>query len=364
MIHTNPTPPTDDQGVPPRSSPPASEAWWRATAAKWIGLGVIAFLGFAYGYDQIYPEVGGQTTDDGTPPAIVRDDGDVASRAGLAPDNDSGSGSVATASTPTRTVTDENSFKLTNETAGTCSVQKPVDWGRLVPTEGNTGADLANADKSMYAGNAIQAINTQLQPYANVYQPPLNNPDLYSSDPSLVTKAYAGSIVSQLGGDSSLSFTGEVNESIGDYQVQSVASSTHKGIIYYHRSGFPGDGVNYSYALPMTFALTRAELWDRSGLMVARVAATIRCSATLVARAQSGPDLGGSESSSSAKDANGSDAGYNPQLGTEEVHDPDTGQNYVVSPSTNWSDTGPAGPGYYAPKGGGDYVHLQPGRVD
>lgn len=76
----------------------------------------------------------------------------------------------------------------------------------------------------------------------------------------------------------------------------------------------------------------------------------------------SGPNLG---SSRGEGDKNGqNEAGYNPQLGTEYVHDPNTGENYLVSPSQQWSENGPNGPGYYAPKGGGDYVQLQPGRID
>ena len=65
----------------------------------------------------------------------------------------------------------------------------------------------------------------------------------------------------------------------------------------------------------------------------------------------------------SVADANGDDAGYNPQLGTEYVTNPETGQNYLVDPSVSWSDTGPDGAGYYA-QNGNDWVKLQPGRTD
>lgn len=336
---------------------------WYTRRAVWVTVLVVAFLGFSCWFDQYTggqrSEIGGQT------PVSVRDDGEIASRDGLAPDDFNGvPGGDDAVGAPSRTVTSQNSFALTRTTAGTCTADRPGGWSNLISVEGNQGADLASNDKTMYAAYAVKPINTQLAAFASVQPPPTNDPDLYSEDPALVTLAHAKIFVSGLGGDTALALTDEINESIGDYQIQSVASSTHKGVIYYHRSGFPGDGVNYAYALPMRFALTRSDRWDSFGLMVARVAASIQCTATLVARAQSGPDLGGSESSSSAKDENGSDAGYNPQLGTEEVHDPETGQNYVVSPSTNWSDTGPQGPGYYAPKGGTDYVHLQPGRID
>ena len=63
-------------------------------------------------------------------------------------------------------------------------------------------------------------------------------------------------------------------------------------------------------------------------------------------------------------DPNGDDPGSNPQLGTEYANDPTTGENYLVDPSANWSETGPDGPAYYVPKGANDYQKLEPGRVD
>lgn len=54
---------------------------------------------------------------------------------------------------------------------------------------------------------------------------------------------------------------------------------------------------------------------------------------------------------------------YNKELGMEYVHDPQTGQNYWVSPSRDYRENGPQGPGYY--KQDGNFVKkLQPGRAD
>ncbi|MBN1822307.1 MAG: hypothetical protein JW833_16420, partial [Prolixibacteraceae bacterium] len=57
------------------------------------------------------------------------------------------------------------------------------------------------------------------------------------------------------------------------------------------------------------------------------------------------------------------ESGYNMQLGMEYVHDPDTGENYWVSPGTDYNETGRDGPGYYK-QVGNDIKKLLPGRSD
>lgn len=269
--------------------------------------------------------------------------------------------SSQTVATPTKTVEASGAFKLTSKSASNCSAQAPADWTMESNAESNS-ADLFGPGKRLYAGYGIQAINTGLAQFAGAYDPPLNDPDLYSEDPATVTKAYAKAVVGAIGGSSDVRYTDAYNQAIGDYTLRSVATSTHKGVIFFHTNGFPGDNINYSYAEPMYFAFTTNDLWDLQGMLVAQVAATIKCSVQLVQH--SGPvveaQIGGGSSSS---DGNGSADGYNPQLGTEYVHDSSTGENYLVSPSSNWSSDGPDGAGYYK-QNGTDYTKLQPGRAD
>jgi len=52
--------------------------------------------------------------------------------------------------------------------------------------------------------------------------------------------------------------------------------------------------------------------------------------------------------------------GYNSQLGTQYVHSPSTGQNYLVDRTAAWNDTGPDGPGFYR-KVGNSYEKLEAG---
>ncbi len=269
---------------------------------------------------------------------------------------------TAAAEAPSRTVEESGGFRLTLKSSDSCTAEAPADWTLGTTARSNT-ADLADPTGALYAGYGIQAVNTALAGYASAYPAPLNDPALYSGDPATAAAAYARIVLSALGGSPDLADTGEPWQSVGAYRLRQVASSTHRGVIFFHATGIPGDSVNYTYALPMYFAFTTSDRWEAQGNLVARVAASIRCSTQLQPPSDS-LSSGGSAGGSAGDDANGTDAGYNPQLGTEYANDPTTGENYLVDPSTNWSDTGPAGPGYYVPKGGGDYQKLDPGRSD
>jgi hypothetical protein len=278
----------------------------------------------------------------------------------LAPDESTIPADQVPPPAPDRTVEESGGFRLTTLSSASCTAEGPGEWTMTAPDRSDR-ADVISPDGSLYAGYGIQAINTTLQGYASAYQPPLNDPELYSQDPASVAAAYGRIIVSAIGGSADL-VVEEVFQPSADYLLLSVASSTHRGAVFFRASGYPGDGYNYTYALPMYFAFTTLDRWDAQGLLTARVAASIRCRTQfqppddyfIVEAADAGAGI----------DANGVDPGYNPQLGTEAANDPTTGENYLVDPSINWSDTGPDGPGYYVGKGGGDYQKLEPGRVD
>jgi hypothetical protein len=264
------------------------------------------------------------------------------------------------ATIPDRTVEDSGGLRLARLSSGSCTAEAPADWSLTAPDKSDR-ADVLSPDGTRYAGYAIQAVNTALQGFAPAYAPPLNDPALYSEDPGTVAAAYGRIIVAAIGGTGDL-VVEEAFQVSDEYLLLSVVGSTHRGGVFFRASGYPGDGYNYSYALPMYFAFTTHEQWDGQGLLTARIATSIRCATQFqppddyftVEAAR--PDPGG--------DPNGTDDGYNPQLGTEYANDPDTGNNYLVDPSVNWSETGPDGPGYYVQRGGGDYQKLQPGRID
>lgn len=261
---------------------------------------------------------------------------------------------------PDRTVEGSGGFRLARLSSASCTAEAPADWSMTAPDRSDR-ADVLSPDGTRYAGYGIQAVNTALQGYAPAYAPPLDDPALYSDDPGTVATAYGQIIVAAIGGTGDL-VVEEAFEISDEYLLLSVAGSTHRGGIFFRGSGYPGDGYNYSYALPMYFAFTTHEQWDGQGLLTVRVATSIRCTTQFqppddyFTVEAADPDAGG--------DPNGTDDGYNPQLGTEYASDPETGDNYLVDPSVNWSETGPDGPGYYVQRGGGDYQKLQPGRVD
>lgn len=266
-----------------------------------------------------------------------------------------------TAVAPMVTVEESGGFRLTSLSSAACTADGPGFWTMSAPDKSDR-ADLMSPDGALYAGYGIQAVNTTLQGFAAGYAPPMDDPDLYSEDTGTVAAAYGRIIVGGIGGAPDIAVD-ELYQPTPDYRLMTVTGSTHRGVIFYRASGFPGDGYNYSYALPMYFAFTTTDRWEQEGLLVARVAASIRCS-TQLQPPDDGPIVEG-EDDASTVDANGDDAGYNPQLGTESVHDPATGENYLVDPSVNWSNTGPDGPGYYVPRSGGnDYQKLEPGRSD
>lgn len=265
------------------------------------------------------------------------------------------------AAAPARTVEESGAFRVAATSSKACQADAPDGW-TMQANDRSSAVDLVSPDGTMYAGYGIQAVNTAIAPYAGAYAAPLNDPDLYSADPSIVARAYARAIVARLGGAPDLVYSGDLLETIGEYQLASLAGATHRGVVFFRATPYPGDGVNESYILPMYWAITTNDLWSSDGLLVARVAASIRCT-TQFQPPRDYLMAGAGSDSSSGSGQNGADAGYNPWLGTEYVTNPDTGQNYLVDPSENWSETGPNGPGYYA-QNGNDWVKLQPGRSD
>lgn len=263
------------------------------------------------------------------------------------------------AAAPSRTVEDGVAFRVTTASSNACQAETPEGWTMRANDRSNA-VDIVSPDGTMYAGYGIQAVNTAIGPYAAAYQPPLNDPDLYSADPSTVALAYARTVVTGLGGRPDIAYSGELSETVGEYRLMSLAGSTHAGVVFFRASGYPGDGVNESYILPMYWAISTTARWPSAGLLIARIASSIRCT-TQFQPPKDYVTVGAGDGSSSEPDPNGNDAGYNPQLGTEYVTNPATGQNYLVDPSQDWSTSGPDGPGYYV-QNGNDWTKLQPGR--
>lgn len=255
--------------------------------------------------------------------------------------------------TPQRTVEESGGFKLVTKTAGACRGLIPEGWAANASPRSDA-VDFMSPDRTMYAGYGILAVNPALQIYGG------DSVDMYSNNPETSIRKLAGLVIRGTFGDrTSLSFTGEYNERIGEYRLRSLESGSSKGVVFYRI--FPGDGFNYSYIEAVRFAFTKKHLWNTKGLLVARIASSLSCTTRFVQNDT--PVIGAKTSKKTSKHGEDSDYGYNPQLGTEYVHDSKTGENYLVSPNTNWSTDGPQGAGYYKPAGN-EFIKLDPGRAD
>lgn len=253
---------------------------------------------------------------------------------------------------PLKYVNETNSFKMESKSFGQCNQFVPIGWNTQTNPEGTT-FDMTSPDKSMYAGFAIFPINPYLH---NLYQ----NNDLYSTNPELVILKL-GSMIGQTlqGFEEKMSFDNIVNTNYGDYTLRTFQSGSYKGSVLYRI--IPGDGLNVSKFIALRIAVASNNQWALFQDLLSRVAFSIRCEAKIVEHNY--PIVKASISNRSRKiDRNkDDDYNYNAQLGTEEAHNPKTGENLTFSQSA-WNETGPEGPGYYVPRGN-EIIKLSPGRA-
>ena len=251
----------------------------------------------------------------------------------------------------TKIVTDKTAFKLETKQVGNCTQPVPVGWQTNTNKEGNA-LDLSDAERTMYAGYGIFPVNTNLSIYDR---------ELYNKDPQRSVLRFASIIAGAQFYDNGVHYTDEINEKIDGYELHSFAGANCKGVAIYKI--FPGDGYNFNYIECVRFAITKKDIWEAKGELVAGIAIGISCTSVLVQHEM--PSFPRAASMRSSHDAlkaqRGGDYGYNPQLGTEYCHNPRTGENFRVSPSENWSETGPDGPGYYG-MAGNERIKMAPGR--
>ncbi len=104
---------------------------------------------------------------------------------------------------------------------------------------------------------------------------------------------------------------------------------------------------------------TTPGVFEKRGAEAMGVARSLRCQVPNVPAAPDPPGLNGKKSKASGDDKE-PDTLYNQWLDKEYYHNSQTGENFWVSPSHDWVQNGPEGPGYYAPHGNG-IVKLDPG---
>jgi len=137
-------------------------------------------------------------------------------------------------------------------------------------------------------------------------------------------------------------------------------------LIEYQNSGY--HGLSYyqvfpagrgGYMIVMRQAATQIAVWRQRGSEASAVVRSLHCNVPSVPAQADPPSLNRRASSTTGNKEE--DSSYNQWLDKEYYHNPQTGENYWVSPSQDYQKDGPAGPGYYAPFGN-SYVKLDPGR--
>jgi hypothetical protein len=100
--------------------------------------------------------------------------------------------------------------------------------------------------------------------------------------------------------------------------------------------------------------------WRERGAEASAVARSLRCNVPSVPAPPDPPALNHKPAAASGGEEGESDSLYNQWLDKEYFHNPKSGENYWVSPSSDYQQTGPQGPGYYATYGN-DVIKLESG---
>jgi hypothetical protein len=127
------------------------------------------------------------------------------------------------------------------------------------------------------------------------------------------------------------------------------------GVALYRVLPVPG-----GFIIVLREAMGAPDLWARSAAELTAVARSLRCNVPTVPTAADPPARNLPRSSHRSSSGDEGNSQYNPWLGREYYHDRRTGQNFWVSPSQDWSETGPEGAGYYI-HNGNDTTKLDSG---
>ncbi|MBN2774994.1 MAG: hypothetical protein JXR31_12130, partial [Prolixibacteraceae bacterium] len=221
---------------------------------------------------------------------------------------------------------------------GNCYAVAPANW-EITGTGNNGNAlDIYSADRKMYAGYMILGVQGSLATGFYSY--------MYSTPETFINYTISES------GTKNVSYGEPVRDALGYTILPFEIEGVIQGVVFYRTWAIPGDP--YGYVIVSRVAKTMKQIWSSMGANAISVALSIRS----VVQIQTNSNY-----SSGSNEDTEVESGYNMQLGMEYVHDPDTGENYWVSPSTDYNETGRDGPGYYK-QVGNDIKKLLPGRSD
>jgi hypothetical protein len=225
--------------------------------------------------------------------------------------------------------------------SGNCYAYAPDDWIILGSRAEGDAVDIASMDRNLYAGYMIVAVSGNMAR------------DWYGQI-RITPQTFLNNIISTNGKffvSYGIPFQDSFSYTVLPFEVNET--ELIKGVVYYQVWPIPGDP--YGFVIAIRTARTVKRLWETMGAQAISVALSIRS----VVQFQSKSNANYSDNSNDKK----IESGYNMQLGMEYAHDPDTGENYWVSPSKDYNQNGPEGPGYYI-RVGNDTKKLVSGRSD
>jgi hypothetical protein len=224
-----------------------------------------------------------------------------------------------------------------------CSAMGPPGWAVIAenPQRSAFGADFASADAMAYAGYAIF-------PAGQIAGPGFETPD----------RAVAASLSGF--GTVQVRF-GQTRQLGQNVFLLEYITPTNHGVAFYQV--IPAGYGSYMVVMRMGGTSTGPGMWEQRAEEAMAVARSLRCQVPMVPAGPDPPELNSKPASHAGNDSDESDTLYNRWLEREYYHNSETGENYWVSPSEDYQNTGPDGPGYYA-KYGNSIIKLTPGRVD
>jgi hypothetical protein len=220
-----------------------------------------------------------------------------------------------------------------------CASVGPPGWAVIAenPQRSSFGADLASGDGQAYAGYSIF-------PAGSIAPPGFETP----------SRAVAASLTSF--GTIPVRFGSQRQLGPNVFLLEYLSATNH-GVAFYQVIPAGGDG--YMIVMRTAGTGTGAGMWEKKVAEAMAVARSLRCQVPNVPPGPDPPQLN-TKSDSGSNNGGEADTLYNTWLEMEYYHNPQNGENYWVSPSENYSQYGPDGPGYYATYGN-SLIKLDPG---
>ena len=226
-----------------------------------------------------------------------------------------------------------------------CAALAPPGYRFIAENPAGTafGADLVRGDGAVVASYLIVGVDGSMrtsQWYSRYYGTP--------HQAVMTMLSQMGKVPIQCGAPSSV-----------DQNLQLMQCKTPQYVGHAIYQVFPAQ--NNGYVVVIRTASAVPAIWAQESQVASAIARSIRCNVPLKPTSVDWTSRG--SSAGKGRRRGEADSGYSRWLGMEHYHDARTGQNYWVSPSRDWRDNGPQGPGYYAQLGN-ESRRLEPGRSD